>query len=69
MLRNHLGEEAEDLAGASEFLEMEKGTKERNSGCIHCPLGYYIWIKVYVVLWGLTLPHSLPTVRNGGAPV
>lgn len=71
MLRSHLGEEAEreDLAGASEFLGDREGTKKHNPGCTHCSLGYYIWIKACLVLWGLTLPLSLPPVRNGGAPV
>lgn len=71
MLRNHLGKEAEkdDLAGASEYLGDREGIKEHNPGCARCSLGYQIWIKMCLVLWVLTLPHSLSPVRNGGAPV
>lgn len=68
MLRNHLGKEAEDLAGASEYLGDTEGTKEHNPGCTHCPLGHHIWIKVAPLLCGLPLPRSLPSVRNRGAP-
>lgn len=55
MLRHHLGEEAEDLAGASEHLGDMEGTKEHNPGCTLMP-GYHIWVQVVQVFVTFPLP-------------